>query len=689
MTTYPKCASVSLFGIFAPEPENATIVHNIGYGTYNFDSTIAGLSVIGNRIANATATNGQARIVQTTFRTFRVVATHHDFRAIPLVILIILGFITSTSVAVLYPTEERINNVRSLQYCNGVSPAALWIAYLLYDMQVLILGVIVTYVCIFASVSGIWLAPGYVFGVMILFGIATYLGLYVLSFFINKAAFAIATALHIVLFVLYLVGYVVTSSGSAINKYEIYSQIQYGVGLTSPAANLARAMFISINNYDVTCGQNAMTNPVFNSFNLYTDAYINLLVQIVFLAVVIGLLEYGSTEWFYRLFWRKHIPARLQYVVDSNSAPIPEANFQEQEKKLPSAEDGAIDIANTAISMPVLIAQRVSKYFGKLFATENVSFNIASNEVLALIGPNGAGKTTVINMIRGILKPNYGDIHLDGISVLEQPQRAREAIGVCPQDDAVDELTMRQTLNFYAAVKGLKDVKRNVDTILEAFNISEFANVPVKKLSGGTRRKLMVSIALLGNPRVLLLDEPSTGQDAGAKRVLWKVLQSLRHGRAILLTTHSMEETEALATKVTILSTRVLASGSLAGLRNEYGGQYHIRATYGADQNEGEIRRTLGERFGSGMTSLTVRYGEAEFEVPHVTRELGTIMEKMEGMVIGGEVIGTADGGDGNGAGGATTSGRVFSEYVVMEPTMQEVFMKVCQRASLTTLADV
>jgi ATP-binding cassette subfamily A (ABC1) protein 3 len=103
-------------------------------------------------------------------------------------------------------------------------------------------------------------------------------------------------------------------------------------------------------------------------------------------------------------------------------------------------------------------------------------------------------------MIRGELKPNFGDIYLDGISVLKQPHKARLQMGVCPQDDAIDNLTVRQTLNFYATVKGLKNVKLNVDKVLNALNITIYKQVSVKDLSGGTRRKLSVAIALLGKP---------------------------------------------------------------------------------------------------------------------------------------------------------------------------------------------
>ncbi|KAF4964875.1 hypothetical protein F66182_18050, partial [Fusarium sp. NRRL 66182] len=158
-------------------------------------------------------------------------------------------------------------------------------------------------------------------------------------------------------------------------------------------------------------------------------------------------------------------------------------------------------------------------------------------------------------MIRGELRPDYGNIHVDRISVVEQTRKGQMYIGVCPQEDAVDNLTVQQTLTFYASVKGLRNVQSNITQVLTALDIVQFKNHEHRALSGGTKRKLTVAIALLGNPQLLLLDEPSTGQDAGAKRVLWQALRRVSKDRAILLTTHSMEEAEALASKVAIIST--------------------------------------------------------------------------------------------------------------------------------------
>lgn len=189
----------------------------------------------------------------------------------------------------------------------------------------------------------------------------------------------------------------------------------------------------------------------------------------------------------------------------------------------------------TAIRDDIMLQiSHVTKRFGKATASQDISFDIVANETMALIGGNGAGKTTIFNMIRGELKPDHSRIHVNGVPVVDQARKARMYIGVCFQDDAVDNLTVEQTLTFCASVKGLKDVQRNVTQVLEALNMVRFKNHAHKALGGATKRKLAVAIALFDNPRLLLLDEPSTGQDAGAKRTLWEALWRVSKDRAML-----------------------------------------------------------------------------------------------------------------------------------------------------------
>jgi ABC-type multidrug transport system ATPase subunit len=476
------------FGIWSPTPETATLYYNDYDDNFQRGKAMMALSLITNRIANATTTTGTARKVFAAVRSLRHPGSNVSVFSLPIAILLVLAFIAASSIAVIYPAFEKNNRVRALHYGNGVSPFALWFAYLLFDMQLVIIQSIFVWGLLFVGprLGSLWYASNYVLGAFILFGIATYLGVYFISLFLKKAAFAIAAGIHVLLFVLYLVSYVMNQSfGNETNLHQIYSYLQYGLGLSSPAANLARALFVASNSFNILCGQYG-TADVSHPFAYvrYGSVYTNLLIQIVFLITILFIYEYGSADWVRRNITHRGMPARLHYIVDSGDT----ASLTEPEKN--------VTLSTNATT--ILNVSRISKFFGKLFAVENVSFEIAANQTLALLGANGAGKTTVINIIRGELKPNFGDIYLDGVSMLKQPHKARLHMGVCPQDDAIDNLTVRQTLNFYATVKGIKDISGNVDKILTALNLTIYENVLVKALSGGTRRKLSVAIALLG-----------------------------------------------------------------------------------------------------------------------------------------------------------------------------------------------
>lgn len=266
----------------------------------------------------------------------------------------------------------------------------------------------------------------------------------------------------------------------------VYDSLQAGLGLIVPAGNLARALFIGMNTFDVLCGKYGDADTTYPfAYVRYGGVYANLIYQIIFLVLALGLFEYGSADWLRPLFfWRRRLPARLHHNIDDGGQDI----MLEQPKAINERREAA----------PILTVDRLSKHFGRTFAAQNVSLSISANETLALLGGNGAGKTAVINMIRGEVNPDFGDIYVNGVSVLRQARKARLNVGVCPQDDAVDNLTVRQTLEFYAAVKGLQRIKENVRQVMNALDITVYEKVTAKALSGGTRRKLTVAIALLG-----------------------------------------------------------------------------------------------------------------------------------------------------------------------------------------------
>lgn len=223
----------------------------------------------------------------------------------------------------------------------------------------------------------------------------------------------------------------------------------------------------------------------------------------------------------------------------------------------------------------------LNKYFGRTnHAVQDMTFGVPRGEVFALLGPNGAGKSTTISLVRGDIHPSggfldgtpSGDVLIANLSISAQRAAARQHMGVCPQFDAMDSMTVREHLVFYAAARGVPDVAANVEAVLNATGLRRFADRLAHKLSGGNKRKLSLGIALMGNPAVLLLDEPSSGMDAAAKRVMWRTLLGVAApGRALLITTHSMEEADHLATRVGIMKRRMLALGTGKELGEKWG----------------------------------------------------------------------------------------------------------------------
>ncbi|KAL3417886.1 ABC transporter [Phlyctema vagabunda] len=648
-------------GIFAETPQTATFFYPADSNSKEVNSRV--FALLTNQIANATAERRTARITSATITGMQHVMSSVDGKILPLTALLIIAITAAASIPIIYPAFEKKSRVRALHYCNGVSPFALWTAYLMFDMQFVFVQSLAVWIMLFSgALQRIWYSPGYIFGALLLFGMATALGTYVLSLFVKRAPFAIAAGIHITLFAVYFMAYVLCQVISDKHYlHQSYTYVQVMIGLLSPAANLGRALFISGNVFDILCGQfgrNDISNPF--SYDRYGSVYANLIFQIIFLIGFLVIYEYGSSDWIHRTMSFRGSSLTYQKQTEYGSAT--ELVQYGATIGTSNTEPKQILGYHTERIMPlrILDVAHICKSFGNNVAVQNISFDISANETLALLGGNGAGKTTTFNMIRGEIRPDSGDIFVNGRSVSKQLRLARSQMGVCPQHDAVDNLTVRQTLQFYATVKGLRDVKGNVDRVMAALGIAIYENSPAESLSGGTLRKLSVAVALLGNPRILLLDEPSTGQDAGAKRVLWRASQSISADRAILLTTHSMEEAEALASSVAIVGTRMLATGTMEKLQQTYGGRYSIRAIRNPNgSNASDVENTLREKFldmGLAVIQYTDSHGQISFCLPHDRKKYSKVLLTME------ELKGTLD---------------LLNYYSVTGPTLEEVFINV------------
>ncbi|WP_018872409.1 daunorubicin resistance protein DrrA family ABC transporter ATP-binding protein [Thioalkalivibrio sp. ALJ16] len=214
--------------------------------------------------------------------------------------------------------------------------------------------------------------------------------------------------------------------------------------------------------------------------------------------------------------------------------------------------------------------------FGGTRAVDGVSLQVPSGQVLGLLGPNGAGKTTVVRMLATLLVPTAGTARVGGFDVAREAARVREIIGLTGQYASVDEkLTGRENLILIGRLLGLKrrDARARADALLEDFDLRDAGQRPAQTYSGGMRRRLDLAASLVGRPRILFLDEPSTGLDPRARRDLWERVRQLQaEGTTVLLTTQYLEEADALADSIVVLDQgRVIAAGTAAELKARVG----------------------------------------------------------------------------------------------------------------------
>jgi len=215
----------------------------------------------------------------------------------------------------------------------------------------------------------------------------------------------------------------------------------------------------------------------------------------------------------------------------------------------------------------VLAIRNVRKSFGGVHAVNDLSLEVKEGEAVALLGPNGAGKTTLLEMIEGLQAPDAGSIEIYGLNYAQHEREIRQIMGLAFQETRFPEkIRVSEALRLFAAFYGVSSAR--AAEILELISLTDKRNAYVNTLSGGQRQRLALGIAIIQKPKLLLLDEPTTGLDPHARRELWKILSDLRRaGMTLLLTTHYMEEAEELCERIVIqFRGKILADGTLEDL---------------------------------------------------------------------------------------------------------------------------
>jgi len=281
----------------------------------------------------------------------------------------------------------------------------------------------------------------------------------------------------------------------------------------------------------------------------------------------------------------------------------------------------------------VIEVEKLTKRYGDLLAVNDISFTVRKGEVFALLGPNGAGKTTTVEIIDTIRTPTSGKVSLLGMDVTKKKHNIVPRIGVLPQGfSSFDKITVRETLQFYSRLFRRRNT--DVDALIELVNLKEKTKEHYKNLSGGLRQRLGIAIALVNDPEVVFLDEPTTGLDPRARREVWDVLLGLKKkGTTVFLTTHYMEEAELLADTVAIISKgKIIAMGS-PGELIENNANYLVLTLQFVDEKAFEIVRKMGfEPVHDSHNNIKVRVEHADDvqKMLNAIKDAGTSLHSLD-----------------------------------------------------------
>ncbi|XP_023584096.1 ATP-binding cassette sub-family A member 3-like [Trichechus manatus latirostris] len=417
--------------------------------------------------------------------------------------------------------------------------------------------------------------PALVFSFLLFYGITTVLFAFMLTTFFNKANMAIAVG-GFIYFVSYLPYFVISPHYVGMPfRGKLFSCLLSNVAMTFGINLLIKLESIEVG---------VQWRNLKKSFSLIDDfafghVMVMLLVDAFLYTIVIWYMEavfpgdYGVPHpWYFfgkSSYWDEHTQSILTRRKKHLGVKKHDDEFFEPEPE------------NLVASVQIKNLSKVFKV-GSTYkeAVRDLTLNLYEGQITALLGHNGAGKTTILSLLSGLFPPTSGKAYICGFDISKDMFHIRKSLGLCPQNDLLfDYLTVSEHLYFFARLKGLpRDLcQSEINNILNVFKLQDKRHSFSNSLSGGMKRKLSISIALVGNSKVVMLDDPTSGMDLISRRATWDLLQQQKHGRTILLTTHYMDEVDLLGDRIAIMAKGNLqCCGSSLFLKQKYGTGYHM-----------------------------------------------------------------------------------------------------------------
>uniref|UniRef100_A0A4W6G854 ATP binding cassette subfamily A member 3 n=1 Tax=Lates calcarifer TaxID=8187 RepID=A0A4W6G854_LATCA len=504
----------------------------------------------------------------------------------------------SSTFALLLVTESSIKS-KHVQQVSGVYLSNFWFSALLWDLVNFLLPCLLMLVVFQAFGVKAFVEDNHLVDVLLLlllYGWAVVPLMYLLSFFFSTAATAY-TRLTIFNMISGTATFLaVTIMTIPELKLQDLSHLLDKVFLIFPNYCLGMSFSQFYQNYEFIsfCTSSPLSRTICKILNItYQENYFSMsepgvgrfLVAFSVQGVVFIILLFVIELQCVRTLWRlltSLCRGRKQLPLIEDAALLPEdRDVAEERKRVLECQP----IVESMVGSP-LILQELSKVYSSgtnLLAVDRLSLAVGKGECFGLLGFNGAGKTTTFKMLTGDESVTSGDAYIDGYSILRDIKKVRQRIGYCPQFDAVlDHMTGRETLSMYARLRGIpeKYVSGCVENVLRSLLLEPHADKLVRSYSGGNKRKLSAGMALIGGPPVIFLDEPSTGMDPVARRLLWDAVTRTREsGKAIIITSHSMEECEALCTRLAVMvNGQFKCLGSPQHLKSKFGSGYTLLA---------------------------------------------------------------------------------------------------------------
>lgn len=285
----------------------------------------------------------------------------------------------------------------------------------------------------------------------------------------------------------------------------------------------------------------------------------------------------------------------------------------------PSVRSAVPQQRNSVIEVRGLV-----KRYGDFTAVDHVDLDVRQHEIFGILGPNGAGKTTTLEMIEGLREPDAGTIRVAGIDVVTEPTAVKRIIGVQLQTTSLfDHLTIHELITLFAALYNADTSRERVQELIDLVSLDEKSGARVGQLSGGQRQRLSVALALVNDPQIVFLDEPTTGLDPQARRSLWDVIRGLREqGKTIILTTHYMEEAETLCDRVAVMDHgKIIACDTPLALVRSLDQDATIRALVGSPVDPERLENL------PGALSVSLVEGQLAIRTHNVQTTLGALLQ--------------------------------------------------------------